>query len=431
MTAANLDGDVFSDVVVSTKGGNIYIFYGKDLHGKQGQTISVNTNTKVIKNTSVTYTAQNTNVSILGSNVTTGRFTTSNTANDLREDLVIHNSAYQNYLGGVFIFTPDQLNSIGSGGIELSQARYQIKGEVSTVEGEYTPGFGAYVTFVDLNGDSKNELAISAPAAKTSQGRAAGRVYFYELNDFNTVPTGAVSEAKFSGKFIEGKAAYEYLGYFLKNIGDVNGDKKEDISLSAKVMSALGFKTDAMVGIKGSLDLLKSGPVDIQNSIFFSLDWMVVRGEILYSLSDVNGDGKTDITYDKSIYFGSASSMTSNVNITSTLSDANYTAVASADIDRDGFQDVFIKALSSYVKPYPSLYIVWGKSSGFSNSISLPPSSTEAKEISYPDQNTWCKKVMSRDINGDGVKDFIFSAPYNSSLSSPASYGYIYIYFLQ
>lgn len=394
-TSANLDGDKYSDLIVSAKTGKVYIFYGKNLQGKAGQTLTTAIADKVILGSPLTA-------------VYAGKFFDSS-----KDDVLLAVPSDPNNLGSVYVFKADNITSSSARDISLFSAAHHLKGDVATrnSSGTITPAFGSAVAFADLNGDGQNELLIAAKHAKKSSGEEnAGRVYIYELTGF-------------SNKFVEGRGAFSFLGDEMVNIGDIDSDQKEDIAMGANVLTPLGTPKRIIAGFKGST--LMSGSIDWQNIPFlFSLDF---NQNITPRINPL----KNAISYHIWIYFGGGLIQAANPNITIS-SNNTYSAVTGSDYDGDGMQDIVLKTMV-LPNPYPSLYVVWGKSSGFGNSISVPPA-IEHKEIAYPDTNTFCSKVLNADISGNGISDFIFVSPdknYSTTSIAPQGSGRIYIYWFE
>lgn len=430
-SAANLDGDAYSDIIVSTRIGKVYIFYGKDLQGRAGQTIKTTEAKKILTGASASvYDSQIGAWWQRGSELYTGHFFT-----DVKDDLVIALPSYSDYLGSVFIFKADDILNDSRREIPVAEAKYRIQGDSATKMDPYSPAFGTGVAFSDLNGDGKKELLISAtraekPGGGTTQG-SVGRVYIYQLSDFgSTFPIGTVANAGFSGRYLEGMYSASYLGDSLVNLGDANGDGIDDIAMRARVEGSLSGTTREIIGgLKGSSAFLASGSIPWKSSLFFDFDYQYYRA---YPLGKADtGNNKADFGYYNFIYFGAQTLSQGQPNVTIQSSN-RYGAVSASDYDGDGFQDLILKTLI-LPNPYPSLYVMWGQSSGFGNMISIPPVA-EYKEISYPDSHTLCSKVLSADFNGNGIFDFIFVSPdknYSTLSVPPVGSGRIYMYWFE
>lgn len=163
-------------------------------------------------------------------------------------------------------------------------------------------------------------------------------------------------------------------------------------------------------------------------------------GEAIAS-GDINGDGYDDLIigakqYDSYrgkvvVIFGSDSTFAATTGI-STLDGTNGfqmdgpkatsffgDAVASGDINGDGFDDIIIGA---HVKA--EAYVVYGKSSGFSATFDVTTlDGSNGFKLYNTNYGNAGFAVSSGDINGDGYADVVVSTPYDSNGSVTTIFG--------
>jgi len=198
---------------------------------------------------------------------------------------------------------------------------------------------GQTVGFVDVDGDGIADKVVGAPYSSTTSSQV-GAVLVYRGNGagFSTIPDLVLT-------------GDDNLGYSFVNLGDVDGDGKDDFAVSA----IHGDGTD--VSLCGSVTVYKGGS----------------NGQIIKKLA---GEGPMD-------KFG--------------------TSIASADLNIDGHPDIVIGAPFNTNDPalYQSgaVYVFFGPD--FTTGIKLFASST-IKGLGWA--------VAAGDMNGDGTADLVISA---------------------
>ena len=155
-------------------------------------------------------------------------------------------------------------------------------------EGEFNESFFGYsIAALDYNGDNIDDLVVGSYDWNTGgipSNEYPGKIYFYFGSpNFDTIP-----ELTVNGIQYHNQAA---LGYYLLNLGDINGDNYEDLG-------SLRSGDYSVAIIRTYIDIYYGGPdcdtiPDFEHLIYFD------DGE-LYSLNplgDVNGDGYNDAGY--------------------------------------------------------------------------------------------------------------------------------------
>ncbi|MGQ0592570.1 MAG: hypothetical protein ACT4QB_07945 [Gammaproteobacteria bacterium] len=201
---------------------------------------------------------------------------------------------------------------VGAGGnIELSALNGTNGFKLSGVRGgdASIPEFGDFSGFAlstagDFNGDRVDDLLIGARYADPNQRGRAGESYVV----FGGAGVGAGGNIELSaldgtnGFRILAAAAYDLLGNTVSAVGDVNGDRMDDILIGAGDADPNGDISGASyvifggagVGSGGTLDL--SSPLDGTNGFRISGVAALDRSGLAVSAAgDVNGDGAPDL----------------------------------------------------------------------------------------------------------------------------------------
>ncbi len=149
----------------------------------------------------------------------------------------------------------------------------------------------------DLTGDGRDDLTVAAPTATVAGTALAGRVFVvpgaagrtagsYDLDGGGT-PAGAIA--------IEGVGADAQAGAAIDCAGDVNGDRIDDLVLSAPLAGGTG-RAYVVFGSRAlspatpiRLDALGSGGFEIS-----SWDDALLGADVA-GVGDLDGDGKAEI----------------------------------------------------------------------------------------------------------------------------------------
>lgn len=269
---------------------------------------------------------------------------------------------------------------------------------------------GQSVGFTDVDGDGIDEKIVGAPYASVSLRTGAVLVYKGSETGYSSLPMMVMS-------------GDDNLGFSFANVGDVDGDKKDDFAIGAINGSGDGVSDPSL---SGSVVVYKGGS---KWHVIAKLAGEAPMDKFGFSIAggDLDNDGYNDIvvgapfnTSDPSLYQQGAvyvrfgPSFTRSVSLYSSSTNRGIgSTVASGDINGDGIADLLISASGKVLGYYgggafapvidsPDLTIV-GSASGFGKAA-----------------------AVIGDIDGDGRREIVIGAP-NATVAGKRDTGSVYI----
>lgn len=212
----------------------------------------------------------------------------------------------------------------------------------------------------DFNGDGYGDIIVSSIYESSFKGKIY--VIFGKSTKLSNLNVGSLSEAQ--GFSITGGSSYDFFGTTLNAAGDFNGDGYDDIIVGAPSAGGQDGRVYVVFGkSSGFSDITVNG---LSNTEGFSIYGVQDSrcGSSVSSAGDVNGDGYDDIIIGASesekiyVIFGKSSGF-STIYLDSLSSSDGYVisgdgigfAVSGAgDFNGDGYDDVIIGAASSSPK---------------------------------------------------------------------------------
>jgi hypothetical protein len=291
---------------------------------------------------------------------------------DGKADILIGASSYSSDTGRVYlIYGSSSLTDIALGSLTATQ------GIVVTGVLQASSNTGISVSIGgDVNGDGKADMLIGA----SSFSSFSGRVYLiYGSSSLTNIALGSLTATQ--GITISGESGQ--AGRSVSIGGDVNGDGKADMLISAFTYSSLMGRVYLIYG-SANLTNIALGSLTTTQGIVVTGESSSKTGSSVSIGGDVNGDGKADILIGASSYssdagrvyliYGSSSlanialgSLTATQGIVMTGKSINsYTGVSvsiGGDVNGDGKADMLIGAngFSSFTG---RAYLIYGVSLG-------------------------------------------------------------------
>ena len=278
----------------------------------------------------------------------------------------------------------------------------------------------------DVNGDGFSDVIVGAPFfdnGSSDEGRAF--VFHGSASGLSTVANWTAESNQTSAWF----------GWSVASAGDVNGDGYADVIVGAPLYDNGQSNEGRAYVYHGSASGLSATAAWIAESNH-SNAWF---GDHVASAGDVNGDGYSDVLVGAPVlsngqlnegraylYLGSATGLSTSAAWTAESNNVEAyfgNSLASAgDVNGDGYSDVIVGA------PYFSggqtyegkVYLYRGGPDG------LEASPWWTWESNQANANAGFAVASAGDFNGDGLGDFVFSAPgYDGDLVDE---GYVYVF---
>ncbi|MEG4172870.1 MULTISPECIES: VWD domain-containing protein [unclassified Microcoleus] len=284
---------------------------------------------------------------------------------------------------GSFGADPNNINAAGKSQVIFGTQKFpasvnlsQLNGQNGfTLNGTDAEGFsgGTVSSAGDINGDGIKDFIIGAFGATVNGQNNAGKTYIvFGTNQAFPANFSLANLNGNNGFAVTGTNTFDYAGLFATGISDINGDRIDDVLISApgplggtpgKSYVIYGRTT----GFSPNLNL-----AEINNNNGFVINGIDGNSSGTASSGDINGDGIPDL-------------------------------VIGAD---GGTTNGGINAGKTYV--------IFGQQGGFSGSVNVPElNGTTGFVIAglTPEERSRIALAATGDINGDGNKDIVIGAP--------------------
>ncbi len=315
--------------------------------------------------------------------------------------------------------------------------QYDVKFTGSASDNDGTTGLGSQVALVDLNGNGRKDIVVSAPGSDTT-----GHVYVLHSTQ-STRFVGEMSMDSVADAVFDGTEFSMEVGCAIANGGDMDGDGYEDLLIGSCNPSAStsGFATivygqiDNLDGVyevdRTEVDTTTAG-TDITWGIFEGLNQGDGFGSVLTRAGDLNDDGLDDIliaaptnfiSNDGTVYllYGDVTQFNGSFTVSDMSAFTNGSLGmqhggsigAAGDVNGDGYDDFWVGAPASRTnKGYVKLYN--GSSIELSGSLSA-----NATIIGGTDNDRFGSQIQTLgDINNDGYADVAISSAGESNVGS-------------
>ncbi len=288
----------------------------------------------------------------------------------------------------------------------------------------------ASVVIGDTDGDGLDEFAVTS-LYEASVANDAGAAYLVSSSG-QRGNSLADAQAKFRGT-----AYHDYLGWSVCGVGDMTGDGLDDLVTGAPETTVSGLETGAAYLFDGT----STGSVGAGDATatILGLTESESMGSSCAGLEDFDGDSVRDLLvgdehYD-SVSRGGAYVFSGPLTGTLYASDATLTiagatddgragsAVATADLDGDGSQDLVIAAdtEATYGEDSGAVYFLYGPTSG---TISLSDAYAALYGSAASNRFGW-QVATGGDADGDGLDDVLTKNGASEAIGSQAGTVYL------
>jgi len=332
----------------------------------------------------------------------------------------------------------------------------------------------------DVNGDGLHDVVIGAPFDSTDAKwvGSAYVVYGQPNGQATNIDLATALDPATTGFKIDGLGTRSFIGWAVSGAGDVNGDGKDDVIVSADFADTLGRNTNGAAYViygkgNGAAENIDLGNPLVPTSNGFAVNGAADGDGIGASVSaagDVNGDGLADViigapwTYSNFgagtsyIIYGTPTADATNIDLadgldptsngflvsgtpfpmgTEEYESAGYSVSGAGDINGDNLDDVIIGAPTIAFDESTqtgSAYVVYGKTNGSAANIDLAdtalnPASTGLKITGAAVGDNAGNAVSGAgDVNDDGFDDVLVGAWHasNNGLNEAGSSYVIY-----
>ncbi len=328
------------------------------------------------------------------------------------------------------LFGHDAVGAQNAGAVRLFRGRAATQGgpvALPLIEfNQADARFGASVALGDLNSDGYSDLLVGAPFYSNGQTEeGAAMIFFSNAGTFSATPS----------VILQSNVAGARAGTSVAVAGDINGDGNVDILVGAPNVSAgLGNQGAAYVYLNQGGSFAATPSVTFNGGQANALFGTTVAG-----LGDVNGDGRADIGIGAPgftdivanagqlrVYYGSANFNPTAADFIKTgagISGRFASALAGADVNGDGFSDLFAGAPDYTVDQNTegAAFLYLGSAQGLDP---VPNARIESNQLGA---RLGGSIASAGDLNDDGAADIIVGVTEFDDAAADQGAGFVYL----
>lgn len=299
----------------------------------------------------------------------------------------------------------------------------------------------------DVDGDGIDDIIVSAPNFDDA-GSNAGRAYIFLGKSFGRISTIDIGDADY---ILTAEARGDLVGHSVASAGDVDGDGKGDLLISAHSNDDGGTRSGKIYLVLGKSlgSTIKINLADADYA-FIGENSADLAGWAVAGAGDVDGDGDDDVmmsaiwnddggTNAGKTYIVLAKSLGTTTRID--LADADYTFTGEAaddesgrslapagDVDGDGKDDILIGAYynDDGGSDAGKVYLFLGKSLGSTADLDVTDADYTFTGESAGDQAAR-SIATAGDVDDDGKDDLLIGAMFNDDAGSSAGKAYLFL----
>jgi hypothetical protein len=304
--------------------------------------------------------------------------------------------------------------------------------------------FGLSIRTGDVNGDDQDDLVVGADRSDSATLADTGAAYVFFGPMSGPAPISAnAANLKFWGDSV---VAGDRFGSYV-DVGDVNGDGKTDV-----LVSAVGADSPTKLDV-GCAYIFKGGPQLVSQGAQ-SADIKIFGEQVndqtgsAIGCGDLNADGIADVVVGAPLYdprvpqllqnaggaivFFGGQTLASGTTAQATaifsgeaIEDQFGTSVVVTDVNNDGTQDLVVGApMNDANDPDTGRVYVFLGGPGF---VGERAQMADIKLSGLPNQDSFGTSIGTGDINGDSVADLVIGAPLADYLNDRNGRAYVFL----